>query len=85
MFIRITGFTCVLGSSMVMLWTYLLITRSGLDGGGYQIMVYTNMCGEHYLELIWLSVGIFCFVLDFLLSIKGSWIVEKSVSRRILN
>lgn len=56
------GEAVALGSILLWIVTYLIITVVGLSGNGYRVVVDTNMFYEHYIELGIFVVGLVAYI-----------------------
>ena len=54
-----------IGSIIILIYLFVLMTLSGLDNGVYQISINSNMFHEHWAELVALVVGLVCYLWMF--------------------
>jgi len=57
----VMGYAVAFASIITLLFTFLYVT---FYSNNYSVMVYTNLRGEHYIELVLICVGIFCLTYD---------------------
>lgn len=60
--LRIIGEAVAIGSIIMWIITFCMITYNGLTNGIYKLTIDTNHFNEHYIELIMFIIGLLCYL-----------------------
>ena len=57
----VIGKCTIIGCIISIIILFLILTYNGITTGNSQITLDSNMYGEHYLELLFISIGLVCY------------------------